>query len=428
MIEHPARFLFIGAATKTGKTIALELRAVNAILEGRPVAWSGSLLRRTMKTYRRLKQILAEPIERGVLVGNDSSGTIFDAHDNPRFVSFTGEHPDAIYGDGYHLFIIDEASRQPAAVYTAALTTTTATRGSIVCAFNLDHGAHNWAIRKLLEVEAMTEEERRTKSQAAMRFPTLAEPWCDPLSVDEIRAGMPQALFDALYNAVIPRDDVALFPNLDELWTGAAPKEPELGHTYIMGVDLGRKHDFTVGTVLDVTRKRFVAAVRLYKVGWTVQYERIAELYRRWHCARAWVDQTGLGDPVVEELSERGMTVEGYIFTEPSRKALVEGFAAACDGKRFTVADTDDLAPHKRELDCFEVAISKTAQAKITYRVQEHEHDDAAFSMMLAWFGSEAGNFGPPRIESLRRERPGEDERDGGLRFGIVTKRDLSGF
>lgn len=433
MIENPARFLFIGAGTKTGKTVGLELRAAKTIARRQPVAWSGSVLAKTKKTYRRLKQILAPALDAGALIPNDSTGTLFDHEENPLFVSFTGEHPEAIFGDGYKLFVIDEASRQPPDTYYNAITTTSATRGTIACAFNLDHGARNWAVKKLIEVQKMTPAERLAKSQDFMLFPTMSEPWVDQLTYEEARtSGMPRALFDALYNAVIPTDDVSLFANLDALFTGDAPKGPDRTHTYIAGVDLGRKTDFTVATVLDVTARRYVAAIRLYKVGWTLQYERIAQLYRSWGCARAWVDQSGLGDPVVEELEERGMAVDGYIFSEPSRKALIEAFSAACDGRKFTAPDTEGeqgFKIHKQELGSFEIVVSKSVQGKITYRVPEGHHDDAAFSMMLAWWGAEQGNFGPPRIERVGRTLEDEKSSDVGSDFRSLRGRnDLSGF
>ncbi len=426
MIDHPARFLFVGAGTKSGKTISAELRAARAILRGEPVAWSGSVLAKTKKTYRRLKQILEKPIEAGQLTVNAGTGTIYTAKGDPVFASFTGEHPEAIYGDAYKLFVIDEASRQPQSVFTAAVTTTSATKGSILCLFNLDHGAHNWAVSKMLQIQRMTEEERLALSQDYMTFPTADEPWVSEADIELARtSGMPKPLFEALYLAKIPEDDVSLFSNLETLWTGAAPNGPEHGHTYIVGIDLGRKRDFTAATVLDTTARRYVAALRLYKIGWTLQYERVAELYRRWCCSKAWVDQSGLGDPVVEELEERGMTVEGFVFTEPSRKQLIETFSAACDGKRFTVADVPELQQHRAELGSFEIAVSKNVTGKVTYRVPESSHDDCAFSMMLAWHGAEQGSYGTPIIMPLSHGAS-RDEVDVDL-YSIAA-RDWSGY
>lgn len=429
MIENPARVLWIGAGTKTGKTVALEQWIIQGILNGEPTAWSGSVVPKTRKTYLRIKQFLEEEIAAGNFYTNDTNGTIYGKNGACLFYSFTGEHPAPIYGDAYKRFVIDEASRQTLATYTAALTTTSPKdmNGKIRCAFNLDHGARNWAISELLRVKRLTVEERQSQSVDFMMFPTIEEPWVAPEEIERVRtSGMPTVMFDALYRAIIPESDVTLFANLDEIWTGPAPKGPERNHTYIMGVDLGRKRDWTVASVFDITARRFCAATRLYKVGWTIQYSRVSELYKTWRCSKAWVDQSGLGDPVVNELEERGMSVEGYVITEPSRKVLVEMLSAACDARSFTAPDTEEFAPHKAELGRFEISVSKSAQGKLTYRVPEGDHDDAAFSVMLAIFGGEQSNFGPPRIERVQSTSPAHEAT--ARRGSAYQPRDFRGF
>ena len=43
----------------------------------------------------------------------------------------------------------------------------------------------------------------------------------------------------------------------------------------------------------------------------------------------AYVDSTGLGDPILERLRNESRTFEGYVFTEASRNRLIDGLAAA---------------------------------------------------------------------------------------------------
>lgn len=432
MFFHPAKVLWIGAGTKTGKTVALQFWIADGILRGEPTAWSGSVDQKAKQAYIGIKQIVASSVataytgrrfgdEAGDLnlgeavaiaearVGlsfNDSTSTIYGPQGNTLFYKFTGENFKPIYGDAYKRFVIDEASRQTRDTYSAALTTTSATKGKIRLAFNLDYGARNWAISELVRVRHLSAEEREKQSVDFMMFPTLAEAWVDPDEVERIRtSGMPRVMFDALYNAVIPEEDAALFKNLDALWSGEAPKMPDMGHTYVMGVDLARKQNWTVATVLDVTASRFVAAMRFTQLDWSTQYERLAELYRYWRISRAFVDQTGIGDPVVEELERRHMNVEGVVFTEPKRRELIEGLIFGCDGRAFTVADTEDLRVHREELKNFEVTLGK--DGKLRFSVPEGHHDDAAFSMMLAWYGKRTGGYGTPRVDrvSTRVER-----------------------
>lgn len=396
MIRNPARILYIGAGTKTGKTVALLLWIAEGILQGQATAWCGYIMPKSRRAYEALKAYLAYAEAVGAVTFNDTRMRI-ESTAGGSFTAFTGENPDAIYAEGYHRFVIDEASRQPQAVMTAAITTVSATRGKIRLAFNLDHGAKNWAIKSLLRVKAMTAEEREAAGADYMMFPTDEQSFVSAEDVALLRRNMPEAMARALFDAVIPEDEASLFHNLDEIFSGPGVRVADPSHTYIMGVDLARKQNWTVATVMDVTVRRLTAAIRFNQISWTLQYQKLVEFYQLWRCSRAWVDQSGLGDPVVNELEQRGMAVEGVIFTGPTRKALVEGLVVACDGPTIHASGDPEFAAHKAEMEAFEIVLG--AQGQITYAVPSGMHDDAAFSAALAIHGSKQGNYGPPRLE-----------------------------
>lgn len=71
-----------------------------------------------------------------------------------------------------------------------------------------------------------------------------------------------------------------------------------------MGVDLARTLDFTVIVVLDVTQVpyRMVHMDRFNQISWQVQVQRIKAAVERFRVDQVVVDQTGVGDPVIEQL------------------------------------------------------------------------------------------------------------------------------
>jgi phage FluMu gp28-like protein len=85
----------------------------------------------------------------------------------------------------------------------------------------------------------------------------------------------------------------------------AKPQEGKIGgRRYVMGVDLARHVDFTVIVVLDVTHVpyRMVHMDRFNQISWQVQVQRIKTAARRFDVDQVVVDQTGVGDPVIEQL------------------------------------------------------------------------------------------------------------------------------
>lgn len=87
------------------------------------------------------------------------------------------------------------------------------------------------------------------------------------------------------------------------------------GHRYVVGWDLGRTTDYTVGIVLDITTRpwHMVSYTRLNRVSWEEIYatiKRTADQYRiRW----SRIDATGpQGDVIEEELAKRGIMTDPY--------------------------------------------------------------------------------------------------------------------
>lgn len=95
-----------------------------------------------------------------------------------------------------------------------------------------------------------------------------------------------------------------------------------------------------------------------------IQYERCAELYRRFRCSRAVVDASGIGDPIVEEFRERQMTVEPFIFTPASKRALIEGLVVACDKRSITIPNTPAFEFYRHELEAMEYEFSGASEVR----------------------------------------------------------------
>lgn len=407
MIQHPATVLWIGTGTKTGKTTALALWLAEGILEGEPVAWCGSNSTKTREAYELTKRVLGYAHQVGEVTWNDTSARI-ESRRGGLFVPFTGENPDAIYGGSpgaYKRFVIDEASRQDEDSFVAALTTITPVKGQIRCAFNLDKGGKNWAIRNLLRVQAMSEDERNKQAEDFMIFPTGDAPFVDPGFIELMRKKMPAGMFDALFLAKIPEADVSLFRNLDRVFRDRPTTGPLANHSYVQAVDLARKQDWTVALVGDVTTGQLVDLRRFHEISWSLQYEKIRAQYKEWKCSASLVDQTGLGDVVVPELEARGMRVEGVVIvpgskSDRTRRALIEGLVVACDNMDISapeVSTGEGWRVLRAELDSFEFVLDE--RGNVTYEVPSNMNDDTVIAAALFVKALKDGSLGPVRFE-----------------------------
>ena len=118
------------------------------------------------------------------------------------------------------------------------------------------------------------------------------------------------------------------------------------GHRYVVGWDLGRTTDFTVGTVLDITTRPWhvVSYTRLNRVAWEEIYATIGRVAAEYGIRWSTIDATGpQGDVIEEELTKRGIMVDGYKSSSKNLKIdLINGLQNALDEGRQKVGEYEE--------------------------------------------------------------------------------------
>jgi hypothetical protein len=123
-------------------------------------------------------------------------------------------------------------------------------------------------------------------------------------------------------------------------------------------------------------------------------------------------DASGLTDVVVEALQERGLNVESYVFTVPSRKALIEELILAFDHCEITIPDTEKFAVMKAELESMEYVMDG---ATIRYSAPPNANDDCVMALALAvhaWHTERGAVLGVVLLMQRRAKEIAEGIRD----------------
>jgi virulence-associated protein VapD len=93
--------------------------------------------------------------------------------------------------------------------------------------------------------------------------------------------------------------------------------DPQPGHKYYHGWDLAKHQDWTVGFTIDVMKNpwQIMAYERFHHRPWPYVYERIRhrhKLYGSKGISETWIDCTGVGDVVLDELQD--IQAQGFNF------------------------------------------------------------------------------------------------------------------
>ncbi len=200
------------------------------------------------------------------------------------------------------------------------------------------------------------------------------------------------------FGAVFREEDIdagiADLPGVS-LQDGRVVSEPVAGHLYTLGIDWGRKLDFTVVAVLDATVKpaKLVYLQRWQGTGWETQAKEVAAICAKFQPWRIVADGNSIGDPLAETLqteirlalgAARVPTVERFTFGAESKGKLIDRLTLGLSGRGVQYPAHRVLLS---ELRGFEYgAVGGTGRAKMGAR--SGAHDDVVIALALAWWAA----------------------------------------
>lgn len=397
MIDHSARVLWIATGTKVGKTVAGAQWTLEGMAAGQKTAWVGPWYKRTRIGFDLVAEALAPASRTQKAVRVRENDMRIDLPNGGQLECFSGDNPESIFAGAYDRVFVDEAARQPSGVLPACLSVTTATRGKIRFAFNLDRPRRNWAVAGFLNAKAANDPE-----QGWIFLRTCDSPFVSRKAIDEARKALPPHVFAALYEGEIQEDGATVFRNLRGCERGVL-EGPRHGRQYVVGVDLAKTFDWTAVVVVDIETSQVVHLERFHGEPWKVQRERIKSVATRYGNATCVVDATGVGDPNVEELVRENVAVEPFVFTSPSKRDLMEGLIVAVENGAIGLPAGRDLDALRGEMEVYEYEARPNGQ--VSYSAPEGYHDDCVTALALAVFGMGHTSALPP-LEKVHVGRP----------------------
>jgi hypothetical protein len=216
-------------------------------------------------------------------------------------------------------------------------------------------------------------------------------PWADLERLAEQRRRLPESSYRRLFENrwTAAEDRLTSLEDLRACVVLDGPLEPVFGGRYVIGVDLGLKHDRTVAAVChaerDGTGVRVVldrlqtwAGSRRRPVDLGVVEEWLAEVGRRYNRARLIVDPYQAMQ-MAQRLRHAGVTVEEYAFSAQSVGRLAIGLHTAIRDHRLALPDDEELID-----ELANVRLRETSPGVLRMDHDPDRHDDRAIALALA--------------------------------------------
>jgi phage FluMu gp28-like protein len=317
---------------------------------------------------------------------------------NGSRIEFHSAHvPDRLRGAGLDLVIVDEAADVSEYAWQAVIRPMLLDRQGQAFIIGTPRGTRNW----LHGVYLLGQNPEHEGNYASVRMPTSASNRINTRDLDEFRVGMREDEFRQEYEAEFLDSVGAVFSNVASAVDGEAIARGRPGETYITGIDLGDRQDYTVLVSISVQTERAEGFARFNQLGWNAQVERIAEHLKLFPGACV-VDETGVGDPVFQQLRavHRGPS-HGEWLTPELKERMVRGISIGLEQKTLKLANVKQLLD---ELQAFQVLEEQRgAMGFRKYGAPEGLHDDCVIALGLAWHGLKTGQWAAHRRNPWQR-------------------------
>lgn len=305
----------------------------------------------------------------------------------PEFNSFVEcksiENVNSLLGEELDLVIFDEASRFSPQIYERYIAARLATRQGKLFSISTPFGK-NWFYRNHL------------KADARFDFQSKDNPTFPAVEWTRAKERLPEMIFKQEYEAKFLDDAASVFRKISECISETL-QDVQFGHSYVMGVDIGKVEDFTVITVMDRGSNSVVYTDRFNKIDYPFQKSRILSVAQRYNNAKITIDSTAVGSPIKDDLERAGAYIEDFQFSNKSKKELVEKLSIMLEQRAIRIPNDPILID---ELESFGYRL--TDSGNVIYSAPEGLHDDCVYSLALAVWG--LSPFARPRIDLLKQQ------------------------
>ena len=313
------------------------------------------------------------------------------------------DKPDSLRGPNPFGVILDEYEMMHPEVWTEILYPLTITNPKMFVWFIGTPTPQGEHFRQLHE-RAMTRE-----GWYALTLSVEDSGILTPEEIGNARAEAPTAAaFEQEFMCQWLGENASVFRGVDACIYGEY-REPTTPGKYQWGLDLAKHVDWTVLCGIDRRTHRLEVFDRYNQIDWNLQKARIEATVRRHGMGWMNTDMTGVGDPIVEDLISRGLSVTGIQFTESVKKNLVVNLAHGIEQRLISIPNIPELI---QELKIF--AYEVTSTRRIKYGAPNGYHDDCVMALALAWWdiGTKIGNIGSPIASLLNKKEAKHVGRD----------------
>jgi len=391
--ESTASRRIVACGVRWGKSLCAAMEALAAAMEPKPrsmgwvVAPSYDL---SDKIFREIVVVLAERLRHRIVSLRDNDKRLVLRNLAGGLSEIRGksaDNPISLLGEGLNWVIVDEAARLKPAIWEGYISQRLVDRKGWALLISTPRG-------KGYFYDLFRRGQGLDPDYESWNQPSWSNPHLDASLIEEERGRLPERVFRQEFGGEFIEGSGQVFRNVRECATGEW-EEPQRDKQYFAGLDLAKLEDYTVLVVVD-SKRRVVHVDRFHKIDWSIQVSRIKATTERYHNAATYVDSTGAGEPILENLRKAGINALPYTLTARSKSALIDQLALTLEQRRIVLPKPELWPEGIDEMESFEYSV--TDSGNVRTGAPGGVHDDCVIALALAIWE-------PAKVRRFRRER-----------------------
>ena len=366
--ESGARFKVCAAGRRFGKSRLGSALCVSEGLKGGRAWWVAPSYPVAMVGWRMIKK-LSQRIP-GVKIKQGDYMVEFPLGGEVRVRS--ADNPNSLRGEGLDLVVLDECAFMKEETWNEAIRPALSDRLGKAVFISTPKG-RNW-FWHLYQHGINGEEGWRS-----WQLPTSSNPFIQASEIEAAKRDLPEMIFRQEYLAEFIDDSGGVFRRVQDAAV-LEPQEPDANKQYVAGVDVASSIDFTVVSIMDVKSKELVYLDRFNRVDYNVLENRLEALYKRWHLDSMKIEANSIGQPVIDHLYAKGLSIIPFTTTSATKQAIIQGLQSAFEHGEIRIINDPVLVG---ELLSFES--KRSPSGGFSYSAPSGMHDDTVMSLAIAW-------------------------------------------
>ena len=382
-----ARFLVVSCGRRFGKTMLCAFIVIyDALMNAGHNIW---IVAPTFPQTDILWEMVIEHMPKMYVKKIYEGRKLIELKNGSRIWAKSADNPQGLVGRGLDLIVFDEASMCDIAAWNYMRPALGDRKGK--CIFPSTPKGKNWFYNIFMK------DPKRGGNDAdysSFQYPSMDNQFLDPTEFEKMTKDLPELMYRQEILADFIEGGGEVFRNLNRVLRDTL-KEPIPDHFYIGGGDLGKYKDFTVLMIADLATNEIVFYKRFNKLDWDYQKVVIADSLKKYNDAVMYIDSTGVGDPIVEDLQRQGCNVKAFKFSLQTKKQAIENLMKMVDDAAIGIPNLPEV---KHEFEIF--GYEQTAFGNIRYSAPDGQHDDIVIATALCAWGLDknisAGVVGTP--------------------------------